>query len=199
MNTAGRTAIASHTGTKSDLARLKSQIADLSGMRRGHVSIACSQALIPFSSKRISQYRLDHPGVTFSINVRDRDAAEKDLSEFLSDIALVFEPLRLVDFDVLCSISQPIYVLMQRNHPLSEEKVIRLRDALNYPHIAPSEKLAVRSLLDDAAKRLNNLRVNPLIESESFDLMRRYAEWKMGGISISNRTDIRQTPDLHGH
>ena len=33
---------------KSDLARLKSQIADLSGMRRGHVSIACSQALIPF-------------------------------------------------------------------------------------------------------------------------------------------------------
>lgn len=198
LNTAGELLLHHIRVQKSDLARLKSQIADLSGMRRGHVSIACSQALIPFFlPKEISHYRLDHPGVTFSINVRDRDAAEKDLAEFQSDIALVFEPLSLVDFDVLCSISQPIHVLMRRNHPLSKEKVIRLRDALSYPHIAPSEKLAVRALLDDAAKRLNNLRVNPLIESESFDLMRRYAEWEdVLAFQFPIGLDIRQTPDL---
>ena len=31
-----------------DMERVKSQIADLRGERRGHVSIACSQALMPF-------------------------------------------------------------------------------------------------------------------------------------------------------
>ena len=33
---------------RSDFARLKSQVSDLSGVRRGHVSIACSQALLPY-------------------------------------------------------------------------------------------------------------------------------------------------------
>ena len=86
---------------------------------------------------------------------------------------------------------------MQRNQPLAKNKEIRLREALSYPHIAPSEKFAVRSLLDNSAKRLNNLRVNPLIETESFDLMRRYAEWEdVLAFQFPIGLDIRRTPNL---
>ena len=85
-----------------DLERVRGQVADLSGERRGHVTIACSQALNPiFLPDQISRYRAEHPGVTFSVRVRDRATAEHDLSTFSSDLALVFEPVYLADFEVI--------------------------------------------------------------------------------------------------
>ena len=50
-----------------DMARVKSQISDLKGERRGHVAIACSQAILTsFLPVEISKYRSQHPFVTFS-------------------------------------------------------------------------------------------------------------------------------------
>ena len=72
---------------RTDLARVQSQVADLSGERRGHVSIACSQALLPyFLPEQIAIYRAAHPGVTFTVNVRDRAQAEQDLASYSSDL-----------------------------------------------------------------------------------------------------------------
>ncbi len=179
LNPAGELLLHHIRSQRSDFARLKSQVADLSGVRRGHVSIACSQALLPFFLPReIAKYRQDHRGVTFTVNARDRVAAERELSEFASDIALVFEPLTMVDFEILHAITQPIHAVMQANHPLAEHAEIRLRDALRFPHAAPSEKFAVRILLETAARRLSGMEVKPSIESESFDFMRHYGAWE---------------------
>lgn len=198
LNPAGELLLHHIRAHHSDFARLKSQVSDLSGVRRGHVSIACSQALLPFFLPReIARYRGDHPGVTFSVNARDRVAAERELSEFASDIALVFEPLTMVDFEVAYAIEQPINVVMRAEHPLANQPEIRLRDALGFPHIAPSEKFAVRVLLDTAARRLTSASVNPLIESESFDFMRHYGEWEdLVSFQFPIGLDLSQHPSL---
>ncbi|MGB0660795.1 MAG: LysR family transcriptional regulator [Mangrovicoccus sp.] len=179
LNPAGELLLHHIRAQRSDFARLKSQVSDLSGVRRGHVSIACSQALLPyFLPREIARYRGNHPGVTFSVNARDRFAAEKELSEFASDIALVFEPLTMVDFEVIYASAQPIHVIMQADHPLAQDKEIRLRDALRFPHVAPSEKFAVRVLLEKAARHLSSGEITPMVESESFDFMRHYGLWE---------------------
>ena len=177
---------------------MRRRLVGLAGVRRGHVSIACSQALLPyFLPREISRYRGEHPGVTFTVNARDRVAAERELSEFASDIALVFEPLTLVDFEVIYAINQPIHAIMRADHPLAEDAEIRLRDALRFPHIAPSETFAVRILLENAARRLASAKVNPLIESESFDFMRRYGEWEdMISFQFPIGLDMAQHPSL---
>lgn len=175
LNPAGELMLHHIRTQRSDFARLQSQVADLSGVRRGHVSIACSQALLPyFLPQQIAQYRQDHQGVTFTVNTRDRVAAERELSTFSSDIALVFEPRHLVDFEVIQSITQPIYVVMRADHPLAAKPEVRLRDALEHRYVAPSAQYAVRVLLDLAVKRTNFERLNPIAESESFDFMRHY-------------------------
>ena len=110
-------------GQISDLARVQSQVADLTGVRRGHVSVACSQALLPyFLPAQIAAYRSDHPGVTFSVNVRDRQQAEQELSNYSSDIALVFDPLLLVDFELLMAVAQPVCVAFAHDHPLAKRR-----------------------------------------------------------------------------
>lgn len=175
LNPAGELVLHHIRAQRSDFARLQSQVADLSGVRRGHVSIGCSQALLPyFLPDQISKYRADHPGVTFSVNTRDRVEAEHDLSTFASDIALVFEPRHLVDFEVVLAISQPIYVVMRHDNPLAGDDVVRLRDCLDQPYVAPSSKYGVRVLLDAAAKKSAYRQIEPVVESESFDFMRHY-------------------------
>ncbi|SMH55997.1 LysR family transcriptional regulator [Mesorhizobium australicum] len=174
LNPAGELVLHHYRATLSDLSRVQGQVADLTGERRGHVSIACSQALLPyFLPQQIARYRSEHPGVTFSVNIRDRAQAEQELASYSSDLALVFEPVYLVDFQVIETIPQSVNVVMRADHPLADKSEIRLRDCLDTPHIAPSAKYGVRHLLDFAARR-GSRRVDPLVETESFELIRHY-------------------------
>lgn len=174
LNPAGELVLQHIRTQVSDLARVQGQVADLSGIRRGHVSIACSQALLPyFLPSEIARYRAEHPGVTFSVNVRDREQAERDLSTFSSDLALVFEPVHLVDFEVLVVIPQSVNVVMSAGHPLTRKQEIRLRDCLDHPHVLPAPQFGVRHLLEMAAKK-STRSLAPIVETESFELIRHY-------------------------
>ncbi len=174
LNPAGELVLQHYRATLSDLARVRGQVADLGGERRGHVSIACSQALLPwFLPRQIARYRNQHPGVTFSVNVRDRARAERELATYSSDLALVFEPVYLVDFQVIATIPQRVSAVMRADHPLARKAELRLRDCLDAPHIAPSSSYGVRHLLDFAARR-GSRRVAPVVETESFELIRHY-------------------------
>ena len=174
LNPAGELVIQHIRSQVTDLSRVQNQVADLSGERRGHISIACSQALLPyFLPGEIARYREEHPGVSFSVNVRDRAQAEQDLGTFASDLALVFEPVHLVDFEILCSIPQPVTVLMSPDHPLATKDEIRLRDCLDYDHVLPSHHIAVRHMIEASAHRLSRT-TDPVVETDSFEFIRHY-------------------------
>jgi len=159
----------------SDIERVKSQIADLSGERRGHVAIACSQALVPFFlPEQISTYRMDHPAVTFEVLVRDRAAAEQSLIDITADLAIVFEPVRLSEFQILLTIRQPVHAVMRPDHPLAGQKTLRLRDCLQYPIALPTAPYGVRHLMELAVRR-TSLTLQPELESDSFEFLRYYA------------------------
>ena len=194
LNPAGELLLHHIRAQRTDFARVKSQVADLSGVRRGHVSIACSQALIPyFLPKQIATYRRDHPGVTFSVNVRDRVQAEQDLVNFESDLALVFEPAHMVDFEVLFAIKQPVYAVMSRAHPLAGRDELRLRACMEYDLVLPGTQYGVRGLLDRAAKRMGR-KLEPALETESFEMIRHYAAY---GQTIGFQIPIGLNPSKH--
>jgi DNA-binding transcriptional LysR family regulator len=198
LNTAGELLIQHYRSSKSDLARVQSQVADLSGARRGHVSIACSQALIPYFLPRIiARYRAEHPGVSFSVQVRDRAAAERDLVTFASDLALVFEPVHLVDFEVLAAAPQPLFAMMAADHPLAAERgPVRLRECLAYPHVLPTTEYGVRHLLESATRRASSP-LRPVVESGSFEFMRHYVlEEDAIGFQIPIGLDPVRSPRL---
>lgn len=197
LNPAGELLLQHYRAQRSDLARVQSQVADLSGVRRGHVTIACSQALLPFFLPRqIAAYRHAHPGVTFAVNVRDREQAEAELVSFRSDLALVFEPRVLVDFQVLHAAPQPVCALFAQDHPLAQRSELRLRDCLDYPHIAPARKFGVRGLLDVAARRVGRT-VTPVVETQSFELIRYYVlQERAVGFQIPVGLSSEKDPEL---
>ncbi|TVR09198.1 MAG: LysR family transcriptional regulator [Salinarimonadaceae bacterium] len=175
LNPAGELLLHHYRGARSDLARVRSQVADLSGERRGHVSIACSQALTPyFLPEQIARYRAQHPGVTFAVKVGDRVQAEEQLATFSTDLALVFEPIYLVDFEVIQCVPQQIHAILAADDPLAEKPELRLRDVLTRPCVLPSAQYGVRHLLGLAARK-RRWELQPVVESDSFELIRHYA------------------------
>ena len=175
LTTAGEILIHHIRGQLTDMERVKSQIADLSGERRGHVSIACSQALLPYLlPEQIAIYRGKNPGVTFGVLLRDRAAAEQALVDFSADLVLVFEPVRLLEFQNLLSIRQPLHAVMAAAHPLAQQQSVRLRECLRYPVVLPTENFGVRHLLEAAVRRTSQT-LNPVVVSDSFEFLRNHA------------------------
>jgi len=175
LNSAGEIFIHHIRNQLSDMERVRAQIADLAGERRGHISIACSQALLPyFLPEQIKTYRTEHPGVTFNVHLRDRAAAEQALMDHTADLAIVFEPVRLAEFQTMLRVRQQLHAVFARDHPLAGVKSVRLRECLEFPVALPTIPYGVRHLLEIALQG-STLEAKPAIESDNFEFLRSYA------------------------
>ncbi len=151
----------------SDMERVQSQIADLSGERRGHVSVVCGQALmLQFLPELVSTYRAQHPGVSFNIFLGGRQLAASTLVDYSADLALIYEPEPSTAVQVLFEVPQQMHALMATDHPLAGRKELRLSDVAQFPLAVPSQRAGIRYILDMAAAR-RSLSLNVAVESDS--------------------------------
>jgi DNA-binding transcriptional LysR family regulator len=194
LSVAGELLVALVRNQVSEIEKLQSQIADLSGERRGNVAIACSQALLPyFLPEQISRYRAEHPAVTFGVAVRDRAAAEQALVDHSADIALIFEPVRLREIQVLITVRQAVHAVMAADHPLAAREVIRLRNCADFPVALPTAQYGVRRLMDLALMRAS-FSLNVVLESDSFEFLRTYPRHE-GLVSFQIPVGLPRTPE----
>ncbi len=183
LSTAGEILLEHIRNQISDMERVKSRIADLSGMRRGNVAIAASAEFLgEFLPQQISRYREEHPGVTFTVNQQPRGDTEQTLIDHSADIALVFEPLKLADFQILCRIKQSLMCVMAHDHELAQNSSVRLYECAEFPVLLPDSSSGVRSLLDTSAVRLG-VDLQPVVQSDNLEFLRR-CSMRFGHISF---------------
>ena len=174
LSAAGEILIQHVRSQLADIQLLKLQIAELRGERRGRVSIACSQAFLPyFLPQQIALFRDAHPGVVFSVLRRERDAAEQALIDHSADIALVIEPISLRVMNAVARVKQVVHAVLREGHPLAARETVRLADCLDFPIGLPTPPHGVRQLLDLALAQMRSLPF-VVVESDSFDFLRNY-------------------------
>jgi len=168
LNTAGEIFLSHAKHQIKDFERLKVQLADLSGIRRGHVTIASTKAAMPhFLPAQIRNYLNQHPQVSFKVNPCDIESAQTQLSDLEADLAIVFEPLHRREFQTLESIDQEVVALFRKDHPLAAKKgLLRLSECFQYPLAAPADVTGVRNILELAVQKNSQLRMEISIESE---------------------------------
>ena len=173
LNAAGELLVRHIRDQRADLERVRSQIADLSGVRRGHVALACSQAFVNHVvPDEVEAYRALFPQVSFSVQVRDHAQAVAALAQFEADLALVLQPPPSAEMQVLFACRQTLCALMRAGHPLSAETgPVRLRDCLAHPLALPDRSLAIRHHLDETLAR-RGTPLAPVIESSSLEFLR---------------------------
>ncbi len=179
LNPAGELLL--HAGRRqiAEMDRVRGQIADLSGVRRGHVAIACSQALAPyFLPEQMAVYAAEHPAVSFDVSVADHAEAEKALADFTADLALIVGPVERVETQPALSVPQTLMAVMAADHPLAERaregRALRLRDCLEWPLALPQAPFGGRRLLERAAARLSRP-LEPAFQSNSFEHLKAVA------------------------
>jgi DNA-binding transcriptional LysR family regulator len=152
--------------------RMKSQIEDLKGLRRGTVRIACSQALaVDFLPREIGQFRARHPLVAFDVKVLDHEQAMTALASYEVDLVLVFRPPFLPNFQPLMTLEQRLVAVMSSEHPLAPRRMVRLRDCANYPVALPERSIGGRQLLEQVSAR-SGITFKVAAESNSFEFLR---------------------------
>lgn len=174
LNTAGEILLKHIRSQMSDLERVKSQIADLSGQRRGSVAIACSPELTGgFLPSQVQAYQSEFPGVTFKINRRFRSDIEQALIEHQSDVAFVFEPMKLADFQTIHTLPQQLMCVMDADHPLAGKESLRLYECAEFPLLLPETTWGIRYILDQSAIRLG-LNLRSIVQSDAREFLRDY-------------------------
>src|SRR6201999_790157 len=131
-----------------EVARMKSQIEDLKGMRRGTVRIACSQALaLEFLPRQIGEFRKRHSFVAFDVKVFDHEQAMAAVANYDVDLALVFRPPFLASFQPLLTLEHLIVAVMSAKYPLAARRAVLLRDSAASPVALPESSIGGRQLL----------------------------------------------------
>lgn len=176
-----------------DMDRVKSRIADLTGMRAGHINIATTREVVPFFlPELIKRHLADFPAVTFSVNLLERGEAEVSLLDNTNDIAIVFQPIRLNDLQTVYSGAQQMFCIMSQNHPVAGREYLKIYDCVDFPLLLPKQPEGIRQVLDAAAHKIG-VALEPALESNSLDLLRLMSQ-DSEALSFSLAINLR--PDL---
>jgi len=155
-----------------DMDRVKSRIADLSGMRAGHINIATTREVVPFFLPNlIKQHLAEFPAVTFGVNLHERGEAENSLLDNANDIAIVFEPIHFKDMQTVYSGQQQMFCIMSDQHPLASRERVKIYDCIDFPVLLPKQPEGIRQVLDATAAKIG-ITLEPALESNSLDLLR---------------------------
>ena len=178
LNTAGELLIQHVRFQMNDLSRVLSQIADLSGIRRGHVKITCNSTTIGnFLSLQISKYRANFPEVSFDIKRNNSDNSIISLKNLESDIALIFDSVLPNDVQIISSTTQNLFLLVNNNHPLANNKIIKLRECINFPLILHNEMEGIKNLLKIWEIK-NSYKFKQIITTDSNEFMINYSQYE---------------------
>ena len=149
LNTAGELFIQHVRSQMTDLSRVLSQISDLSGVRRGHVTVSGGpEILSSFLPRQIAIYRQDFQAVQFDVLRQTPEQSLAALMNFETDIAFIFDSVLPSDLDIVASVSQPLYALVHNGHPLVKKERLKLQDCLAWPIISPLSDGGLKTMLE---------------------------------------------------
>jgi DNA-binding transcriptional LysR family regulator len=174
LTAAGEMFISYVRRTSKDLARVRSDIQELSGLRHGIVRVAAIEAVAhSFLSEELVSFREDYPHITYTVSVASADQVVASVIAGESDIGVTFNQAPNHHFRTVSKVHQRLCALMARDHPLAGRKNLRLADCIPYPLAIPVQTLGGRRLLDEAMVE-SGLLLNPVLEADNFEIMKQF-------------------------
>jgi DNA-binding transcriptional LysR family regulator len=164
------------SSAKRELARLKSSIDDLSGLRRGRVVLATVEVTLGrVLPECISAFRDKFPGIDLEVRVLGAHQVAEALLMGEADIGIALDPIGRDGLLLRMRWPQPLQVVMQPSHELARQVGSpQLRDVLAWPHILPDLSFGTRSLIDRAAANVGHV-TRPFLETNSLNVAKMVA------------------------
>lgn len=178
-----------------DEERVRFEINDLKGLRRGHLRIAAIDGIVfgPLSDALASFSKL-HPGITFHLTSTGADAVTQLLSRGEADIGVTYNATPDVNVSITKRISDPLLLVMAPSHPLAERSSVHFKEALDFPIALPEKTFGIRKHVD-AFCQLRRFKIDPTFETNSIEALRGFAR-SGAGISMLHYLCIKRDLEL---
>jgi len=172
LTSAGELLVNGYREWNKDLSRIKSEIEELKGLRRGEVKIASSQEAVPdFLPAVIARFTKDHPRIRNAIAVEDSDRVRQLVRDGVADFGLTFSPLPLPGVVVTRSADFHLIAMLPGDPHLERPDSISIDEFFKKPIIVPDTSSHLRDIVDIAAARMD-IRFQPILTTNSLSLMR---------------------------
>ena len=107
----------------SQLEEAEEVLGQLKGIQRGHLDIAVASTANYFATRLLAAFAKQHEGVSFSLDVTNRESLLRQLEQNDKDLVIMGRPPENVNLEMEAFMENPLVVIASPEHPLVGKKV----------------------------------------------------------------------------
>lgn len=194
LTAAGELLLHAAKNWKKDFSRVREQLDDLRGLRRGHVRIATIDAINRhFFSSMLKKVHQDYPNISFTLTTMNNIDIQQALISGDADFGIMLNPQSSKELMVQAFAEINLGIVVPKGHPLEGRSGVRFNQCLEYPFIIPSAPLMLYGPVE-ALLNNNGGMVKEVAVSNNIHMIRSLIKEKIG-IGILCWLDIMDEVD----
>ena len=149
------------------------RIGDLKTLRRSKINVATLEALTTdVLAQVVSVWHQSYPLTRISVMAMPADAIAAAVGRGDAQLGIGFDMPPQPNLTVFSSTRCSLGLVVRPDHPLANRASLRWSELNDCAFVLPAEGLTIRTLFDRAIKRVR-LAVDPIVETNSIDLLKR--------------------------
>ena len=134
--------------------QLRVELANLAGLRRGHVRMVCGEGFLPdLLGKPLQTFAEKYPGVSFEVSDIGSDGIVQAVVQEQAEIGINFGAPSDTRLMVLHRCVQPLYAIVAPRHPLAARRSVTLKHVSSHPIALQPASHGIHQLLAAVARK----------------------------------------------
>jgi DNA-binding transcriptional LysR family regulator len=158
---------------------LRADIAELSGLRHGHVRIALGNGFASSVAHLLQKFTALYPGMTCALTVASNDEILRAVVDEEVDLGLMFSPPHHQAVDVVSSMAAPLVAVVSLGHRLAGQKAVPITVLQEEPLALLKPSHRVRQILQHVEVQ-EGIKLRPTLESNSYEVLKVFVANNMG-------------------
>lgn len=172
MTAAGELLIDGVRRWRRDLQRIKSEIDNLVGLRRGNVAIGLVEGAIEFIATTAAAFQQRYPAIQFRMEVCGAQGVIDQVLAGEVDVGVTFNPPKNPSIRLDRTVIYRLGLVVPPHHPLAKRSSITLAECAAHPLVIPADSLSLRRVLDLAWAKHVGGTPNAAAEVDSIGLIK---------------------------
>jgi len=121
---------------------------EMKGLGQGKLTLSVVNTANYFTPQLLASFCRQHPNITVSLQVANRDAVLKQLADNSTDLAIMGQPPSGLDITAKQFLDNPLVVIAQPGHALTKMKPVKLAQLAAHPFVSREQGSGTRSAME---------------------------------------------------
>ncbi|MDZ4201155.1 MAG: LysR family transcriptional regulator [Gallionella sp.] len=148
LTEAGREVLHYSRSILQQVAEMESVFDEMKGLGQGKLTLSVVNTANSFTPPLLAQFCREHPHINVILQVANRDAVLKHLSDNSTDLAIMGKPPEGLDLCAESFMDNPLVVIAAPDHPLSRLKHIKLEQLAQETFLSRERGSGTRSAME---------------------------------------------------